>query len=273
MLCARKMKEATDLVSQGNKDFEDVLTQLEQQRQEMESARAEAERLRLETMKIKEQSEEYNAQFQKERERALEQARREAREIIEEARRTANAATEEIKALKKQLMDSADAQGINHRQAELRRTLNEAEANLRENLPQKDRPAPAINKDGSYELQAGIMKLTAKSNEIYLIEQQNPYKQKVARPAHSGREMKTAAFASEVDLRGMDTVEAICVLDRYLDEAMRSNLQSVRIIHGKGTGALRSAVQQSLRKNRFVKTFRLGVYGEGEDGVTIAEFV
>ena len=289
------LKEATDLVSQGNKDFEDVLTQLEQQRQEMESARAEAERLRLETMKIKEQSEEYNAQFQKERERALEQARREAREIIEEARRTANAATEEIKALKKQLMDSADAQGINQRQAELRRTLNEAEANLRENLPKKDRPAPtraiivgdtvellklgtkanviAINKDGSYELQAGIMKLTAKSNEIYLIEQQNPYKQKVARPAHSGREMKTAAFASEVDLRGMDTVEAICVLDRYLDEAMRSNLQSVRIIHGKGTGALRSAVQQSLRKNRFVKTFRLGVYGEGEDGVTIAEFV
>ena len=289
------LKEATDLVSQGNKDFEDVLTQLEQQRQEMESARAEAERLRLETMKIKEQSEEYNAQFQKERERALEQARREAREIIEEARRTANAATEEIKALKKQLMDSADAQGINQRQAELRRNLNEAEANLRENLPQKDRPAPtraiivgdtvellklgtkanviAINKDGSYELQAGIMKLTAKSNEIYLIEQQNPHKQKVARPAHSGREMKTAAFASEVDLRGMDTVEAICVLDRYLDEAMRSNLQSVRIIHGKGTGALRSAVQQSLRKNRFVKTFRLGVYGEGEDGVTIAEFV
>lgn len=289
------LKEATDLVSQGNKDFEDVLTQLEQQRQEMESARAEAERLRLETMKIKEQSEEYNAQFQKERERALEQARREAREIIEEARRTANAATEEIKALKKQLMDSADAQGINQRQAELRRNLNEAEANLRENLPKKDRPAPtraiivgdtvellklgtkanviAINKDGSYELQAGIMKLTAKSNEIYLIEQQNPYKQKVARPAHSGREMKTAAFASEVDLRGMDTVEAICVLDRYLDEAMRSNLQSVRIIHGKGTGALRSAVQQSLRKNRFVKTFRLGVYGEGEDGVTIAEFV
>ena len=289
------LKEATDLVSQGNKDFEDVLTQLEQQRQEMESARAEAERLRLETMKIKEQSEEYSAQFQKERERALEQARREAREIIEDARRTANAATEEIKALKKQLMDTADAQGINQRQAELRRTLNEAEANLRENLPQKDRPAPtraiivgdtvellklgtkanviAINKDGSYELQAGIIKLTAKADEIYLIEQQNPYKQKVARPAHSGREMKTAAFASEVDLRGMDTVEAICVLDRYLDEAMRSNLQSVRIIHGKGTGALRSAVQQSLRKNRFVKTFRLGVYGEGEDGVTIAEFV
>lgn len=288
------LKEATDLVSQGDKDFEDVLTQLEQQRQQMEAARLEAEHLRQETVKIKEQSEEYNAQFQKERERALEQARREAREIIEDARRTANAATEEIKALKKLLTDSADTQGINQRQAELRRSLNEAEANLRGEQVQRPRPAPtreiivgdtvellklgtkanviAINKDGTYQLQAGILKMTAKADEIYLLEQANAYKQKPVRPAHSGREMKMAAFAPEVDLRGMDTVEAICVLERYLDEAMRSNLQSVRIIHGKGTGALRAAVQQSLRKNRFVKTFRLGVYGEGEDGVTIAEF-
>lgn len=81
-----------------------------------------------------------------------------------------------------------------------------------------------------------------------------------------------ATLAPEIDLRGMDCVDAICVLDRYLDEAMRSNLPSVRIIHGKGTGALRNAVQQSLRNNRFIKKFRLGVYGEGEDGVTIAEF-
>jgi DNA mismatch repair protein MutS2 len=64
----------------------------------------------------------------------------------------------------------------------------------------------------------------------------------------------------------------VIVLERYMDEAMRGNVPSVRIIHGKGTGALRAAVQQSLRKNKFVKKFRLGVYGEGEDGVTIAEF-
>ena len=70
----------------------------------------------------------------------------------------------------------------------------------------------------------------------------------------------------------MDCVEAICVLDRYLDEAMRAKLSTVRIIHGKGTGALRAAVQQELKKNKFIKKFRLGQYGEGEDGVTIAEF-
>ena len=81
-----------------------------------------------------------------------------------------------------------------------------------------------------------------------------------------------SAMATEIDLRGMDAVEAVCVLERYLDEAMRCNLSSVRIIHGKGTGTLRTAVQQALRKNKYVKKFRLGIYGEGEDGVTIAEF-
>ena len=130
----------------------------------------------------------------------------------------------------------------------------------------------AINKDGSYQLQAGVLKLTAKPDEVYLLENDNPYAQKNPRPAHSGRQMKMSAMSSEVDLRGMDSVEAVCVMERYLDEAMRGNLPSVRVIHGKGTGVLRSAVHQSLRKNRFVKNYRLGVYGEGEDGVTIVEF-
>jgi DNA mismatch repair protein MutS2 len=130
----------------------------------------------------------------------------------------------------------------------------------------------AINKDGTYQLQAGILKLTAKADEIYLLENDNPYKEKKVRPAHSGREMKMTATPTEVDLRGMDSVEAICVLERYMDEAMRSHVQQVRIIHGKGTGVLRAAVHQELKKNKFVKKFRLGVYGEGEDGVTIAEF-
>ena len=288
------LKEAGDLVGKSDKDFEDVLSQLEQQRQQMENARLEAEKLKQETAKIKQQSEEYQAQLRKEKEKAMEAARREAQGIIEEARAAANLASEELKALRKQLQDSADPTGINQRQAELRRALNETEDRIRANQPEKARPQPtrgilvgdtvellklgmkasvlAINKDGTYQLQAGIMKLTAKPEEIYLLENENPYKSKGGRPAHSGREMKVAAMSSEVDLRGMDTVEAICVLDRYMDEAMRAKLSSVRIIHGKGTGALRQAVHQSLKRNKFVKKYRLGVYGEGEDGVTIAEF-
>ena len=288
------LKEADDLVGKSDKDFEDVLSQLEQQRQQMESARMEAERLKQETAKIKQQSEEYHAQLRKEKEKAMEAARKEAQYIIEEARAAANIASEELKALRKQLKDSADATGINQRQAELRRNLNEVEDKLRSSQPKQERPQPtrgvmvgdtvellklgtkasviAINKDGTYQLQAGILKITVRADEIYLLEQDNPYKQKHERPKHSGREMKMSAMASEVDLRGMDTLEAICVLERYLDEAMRSNISPVRIIHGKGTGALRAAVQQSLKKNKFIKKFRLGMYGEGEDGVTIAEF-
>ena len=288
------LKEASDLVGKSDKDFEDVLSQLEQQRQQMEAARLEAERLRRETENIKKQSEAYSAQLQKERDKAMEQARREAQEIIDDARRTANAASEELKALRKQLVDHADTQGINQRQSDLRKSLNDAQDRIHANQKEQKRPEPtrgiivgdtvellklgtkasviAVNKDGSYQLQAGILKLTAKAEEVYLLEHENPYKQKGGRPAHSGREMKLSAMSSEVDLRGMDAVEAICVLERYMDEAMRSNLQSVRIIHGKGTGVLRTAVHQSLRKNKFVKKFRLGVYGEGEDGVTIAEF-
>ena len=239
------LKEAVDLVGKNDRDFEDVLSQLESQRQQMEAARLEAETLRRQTEKIKLESEEYSIQIQKEK-------------------------------------------------AQLRRDLNEAESKLRTEQPVKQRQAPsrdvmvgdtvellklgtkasviAINKDGTYQLQAGIMKLTVKPDEVYLLENENPYKQKGGRPAHSGREMKLAAMPSEVDLRGMDSIEAVCVMERYLDEAMRANVSPVRVIHGKGTGTLRSAVHNALRKNKFIKKFRLGVYGEGEDGVTIVEF-
>ena len=287
------LKEADDLVGKSDKDFEDVLTQLEQQRQQMEAARMEAERLKRETAEIKAESEVYHAQLRREREKAMEAARREAAKIIEDARYAANLAAEEIKALKKQLLEGADTTGINQRQSQVRRVLNEAEEALHAQAPQQERPKPtraiivgdtveliklgtkasvlAVNKDGSLQLQAGIMKLTAKADEVYLLENANAYTPKPARPAHSGREMRMDAPNMEVDLRGMDTIEAVCVLERFIDGALRSNLPTIRIIHGKGTGAVRAAVHQSLKKNKFIKKFRLGVYGEGEDGVTIAE--
>lgn len=150
----------------------------------MELARQEAERLKQETAKIKQQNEEYQEQLRKEKEKAVESARREAQHIIDEARAAANIASEELKAMRKQLADSADVSGINQRQAELRRNLNEVEDKLRASQPKKERPKPtrgilvgdtvellklgtkasvlAINKDGTYQLQAGILKLTAK---------------------------------------------------------------------------------------------------------------
>ena len=288
------IKQARDMVSQSDKDFEDVLSQLESQRQQMESARQEAERLRAETAKIKEQSEDMQAQIQKERDKAVEKARQEAQYILEDARRAANQVSEELKQMRKQMKDSADIQGFNQRQAELRRGLNQAEDALREKQVVKERPKPSRepmpgdtvellkfgsratvlgkNKDGTYSLKAGIMNLTAKPEEIYLIENANKVQVK-NKPAPTGGEFRNSAMSQEIDLRGMDAIEAVCVLDRFLDDAMRNNLQTVRIIHGKGTGTLRAAVQEDLRRNKYIKKFRLGAYGEGEDGVTIAEFV
>ena len=203
------LKEADDLVGKSDKDFEDVLSQLEQQRQQMEAARAEAERLRQETEKIRRQSEEYSIQLQKEKDKAMEAARREAQQIIEDARRTANAAAEELKQLRKQLQDSADTAGINQRQAELRRSLNEAEAKLRTHRQEVQRPAPkrnvlvgdtvellklgtkasviAINKDGTYQLQAGILKMNANRMKFIFWRTTTPTRKRVVLPIPVGR--------------------------------------------------------------------------------------
>ena len=286
------IEDAHSMVSQNDVNFEDVLTQLEQQRQQMEQAKVEAEQLRMETEKQKEKSDEYYAQIKAERGKAVQQARKEAQYIIEDARRTANNVYEELKQLRKQAKDGAFVEGSNEKQAALRRSLNEAEGKLREKQEVRQRPAAsrairvgdtvellkfgskatvlAVNKDGSYQLQAGIMKVNAKPDEVYLLENETQAKAKKLMEGKV-RDLKSAA-QPELDIRGMAVDEALPVLDNFLDAAYMGNLPNARIIHGKGTGVLRKAVQDELRRCKYVKSFRLGVYGEGEDGVTIAEF-
>ena len=127
----------------------------------------------------------------------------------------------------------------------------------------------SVLKDGSYELQAGIMKVNARPDEVYLVEETKQQAKKIIE--RTKREFRNTPASSELDLRGMNADEAVAALSVFLDGAMLANLSSVRIIHGKGTGVLRKAVQEELKHNRAVKRYRLGVYGEGEDGVTIAE--
>ena len=285
------VEKAGSYVSENDKNFEDVLNQLEEQRAQMEQAKLEAERLKLETAQMKEQSERYYDEIKREREKAQRTARAEAQAIIDNARRTANEVADELKQLRRQMRDAADAQGVNEKQAELRRRLNEAEAAVAPAQKTAARPAPSrpirpgdtvevlrfgtraqvlsVNADGSYQLQAGIMKITAKPEEVALIEETKQQAKKlIERSQHAFRNTPTKA---ELDLRGMSADEAVATLAVFLDSAMLANLSQVRIIHGKGTGVLRKAVQEELRRNRAVKKFRLGVYGEGEDGVTIAE--
>lgn len=284
--------KARSLVSENDRNFEDVLNQLEQQRQQMEAAKLEAEKLRLRTEQVKAQSEEYLAQIQRERDKAMKTARAEAQALIDQARRVSGEVADEMKQLRKQLRDSADVQQTNAKQTELRKKLNDAEQALlgtQQSLPERPKSTRqikvgdtvellrfgtrasvlAINKDGSYQLQAGIMKVTAQPDEIYLIEETQQQAKKIIE--RSQRVFRNQGASSELDLRGMSADEAVATLSVFLDTAMLANLSSVRIIHGKGTGVLRKAVQDELKHNRAVKSYRLGVYGEGEDGVTIAE--
>ncbi|MBR2977924.1 MAG: endonuclease MutS2 [Oscillospiraceae bacterium] len=282
---------AKSLVSGSEVHFEEALDRLEQQRVQMEKAAQEAESLRLEAKKQQERSESYYQQILREREKAEQNAKREAQRIIDDARREADAVREELKQLRKQAQSGVDVFESNERQAQLRKKLNEAADKLHVPAAVKERSKPSrevrvgdlvellkfgtrakvlsVQKDGTFELQAGSMKLTAKKNEIYLLEKESNQVSRKPAPA-APRELRRAAD-SELDIRGMAADEAIPVLDQFLDQAILSSLVTVRIIHGKGTGVLRKAVQEHLRRCKHVKGFRIGVYGEGENGVTIAE--
>ena len=286
------ISEAGNLLSRNNQDFEDVIHQLHVQRMEMESAKEETVRIKAETERLREKSEEYYREMKAEREKALQKARKDAQLILDDARRTANAAADELKQLRKQLAENADVRGLNEKQAEIRKNINDAESRVMgserpaELRKSSRKPIPgdtvellkyntradvlSVSKDGIYTLQAGIMKVTAKENEIYLLDSVPKTNAKKIIEKTS-RQFHNEVGVPEVDLRGMTAGEASIVLAQFIDNAVMSRLPSVRIIHGKGTGVLRQTVHDDLRMNRLVKKFRLGTYGEGEDGVTIAE--
>ena len=285
--------DAKSLVSENDVSFEEVLSQLDAQRQAMEQARIQAEQMKLEMERAKKQSDEYTEEIKREREKAVSKARKEAQQIIDDARRSVNAAMDEIKQMKKQLRDAGAVDDMNLRQTELRRGLNEAEDRLRGDREETPKKVSArepkagdtvellklgtkatvlqVNKDHTLQIQAGIMKINVKPEEVYLIPEQEGQAQVKKLVERANRQLRTIAASPEVDLRGMSQDEAIAALDRYLDDAVLAKLPSVRIIHGKGTGVLRKAVQQHLKRSKRIKSVRLGVYGEGEDGVTIAE--
>ena len=287
------IEKAAARLDAENVRFEDVLTRLDQQRQEMEKERSEAKRLKLEMEQSAQKAREYREELEAERAKVVEKAQAEARAIIEEARAASDLALSELKEMKKR-QDKLDWQQVNDSRAESRRLLNEAERNIggpakEVEPPPPTRPAVAgdtvelvkmgtkatvlsVNKDGSLQLQAGILKISAKQDEVRVVEGETE-SQKATRKiiARAERTIRTAAVPSQVDLRGMMTDEAIAVLERFLDTAMMGKLETVTIIHGKGTGAVRNAVRTYLKRSRYIKSFRPGRYGEGEDGVTVAE--
>ena len=291
------IQKAADRIDAENVRFEDVLSQLDIQRQAMEREKEKAAQLRREMEQAKVQADEYRARIEEERRKATEKAQAEARAIINEARDTADRVFRELNDMRRRQEREGAALDDNQRRADLRRQLNEAEDALGD--ARADLPAPppsrdavagdtvellktgtqaevvAVNRDGTLQLQAGILKVKARQDEVRVLEEatarkKQSEKDKKRHAASVKHEFRAAAAKSEIDLRGMMADEALSELDRFLDDALLGKLETVRIIHGKGTGALRKAVREHLKRSRYVKDFRPGVYGEGEDGVTVA---
>ena len=286
--------KAADRLNAENVRFEDVLSTLDQQRQEMEKEREVARKLKIEMEQSAAKAREYRKQLEKEREKAVEKAQAEARAIIQEARDASDLVFAELKEMRKQQRKQEDWQHVNDRRVAARQLLNDAERGI--GGPAQELEAPpatrdavvgdtvellsmgtkatvlAVNKDGSLQLQAGILKISAKQKEVRVVEgdtqAEKERKRIIRRAEHT---LRTAAVPSQVDLRGMMTDEAIMVLDQFLDTALMGKLESVTVVHGKGTGAVRKAVRDHLKRSRYVKSFRPGRYGEGEDGVTVVE--
>ena len=285
------IEKAAARLDAENVRFEDVLTKLDQQRQEMEKERTEARRLKLEMEQSAAKAREYRERLEAERAKVVEKAQAEARSIIQEARAASDLAISELKELKKR--KDLDWQQVNDGRAEARRLLNEAERGIGGPVQEPEAPPPtrearagdtvelvsmgtkasvlSVNKDGTLQLQAGILKISARQSEVRVVEGETQ-SQKEARKIiqRAERTLRTAA-PREVDLRGMMTDEAVAALESFLDTAMLGKLETVTIIHGKGTGAVRNAVRTYLKRSRYVKAFRPGRYGEGEDGVTVVE--
>lgn len=278
--------------------FEDVLTQLEEKRQRLERAQSEADRLWQQCEEDARKARTFREQMEKAKENARSKGEAEAKRIVREAQAKVDAIFAELDELRRQQQKRADFQQMNDARANVRRGLNEAEALVRsresdpEPIPAPSRPIrvgdqvelPGVNRaaevltvnaDGSLVLQAGKMKMTVKRGQVRLLETaeeiQKKKKQQSRAQSSSPKIQLASRAASELDIRGYETLEAESVVDNYIDSAVMAKLGSVTIIHGKGTGALRKAVHEILRRNKAVKSFRLGRYGEGEAGVTIVE--
>ena len=275
--------------------FEDILTQLEEKRQALEKREQEADRLLRQREEDARKAREFRDQMERAKDNARSRGEAEAKRILRDARAAADQVFQELSEMRKAQARADRALNENEARAALRRTLNEAEEAVskrdarQEPIPKPSRPIRAgdlvefpgvrqpaevvsVGKDGTLQLKAGILKMKAKADEVRLIEDDERAARKktpsVTIRQNADRALRASA-ARELDIRGMETLEAESVVENFLSAAVMGKLETVTIIHGKGTGALRKAVHDILRRNKAVKSFRLGVYGEGESGVTV----
>ena len=276
---------AKELLSSESIRFEDVIANAEYHRQVAEKERELAAQAAQETIRLRDEAEKLRKEMEEKRENAMRKAREDAKRVLENARRESESILSDLKRMKKNA-SAPDAEA-----AALRRQLEKSIDGLSEGLarPMDDAGAPpktlkpgdrvkiltlgsegtvlsVPNAKGEVELQAGVMKFKAHISQLRLVRETAP-KQKASVKTQTGAMTRTVSM--ECDVRGMALDEALAAVDQYLNEAVMAGLNEVSIIHGKGTGVLRSGIQQHLRRHMLVKEFRLGVYGEGESGVTV----
>ena len=284
----RIVDRAGELVNEENSSFEQVIERLEERRREMENeleAARKAARQARETMR---QSEARQAEAGQRAKREIDQAREEASRIVQKTRQQADALLNELDELRRQQSKALSAE----QKARLRSGLRELESSadpVRKRrrdgyqLPRELRPGDSVvifdidkaatvleaPKDGQVLVQAGIIKTRVQVENLRLSGEGQKAKAKPGRSVT--KNVSAPEIATSLDLRGMNVEEGLMEVDAFLDRAARSHVPQVTIIHGKGTGVLRAAVQQHLRRCSQVKSFRLGAFGEGESGVTVVE--
>ena len=290
------IQSAKEHISSEKTRFEDVVSRLEEQRQELERQNELAKEAKQEAEKARQEVKNANKILFEQREKELEKARAEARTIVERVQVDANALIAELNSIRKQ-KDSDDFRSkvsgaksiVGTGLDKLSKTAGSFQRDKNEGykLPRQLKPGDTVlivdidkkgvvmdEPDGSgvVTVQAGIIKTRVNINRLRL-EEPVSHTQIKGRSTNQTPKSESAGRAGsrEVDLRGMNVEEAIIEVDKLLDNSVFSNVSTVTLIHGKGTGVLRSGIHAHLRKHKNVKSFRLGAYGEGEAGVTIVE--
>ena len=287
--------EAAKLISEENTRFEDVVDTLQKTRLEMEKEKEKTAEMQNEIDEIKKKAENELSLAKQKGETQILMAQNEAKRILENAKRAAASLMMELDRLKREQSNEKNASEMARKaKAALKQHLNTIDDMTYEKndfdgddddyvLPRPlktgdnvfvktlgtEAEVVSLDKNGNAEVKAGVMKMKVKASELRLLApKKKPKKQSLYR---SVKEKSLPSGKSSVDLRGESVEEAIADLDMFIDGVLRSGLNELTIIHGKGTGTLRRAIQQHLKDHPNIKSYRTGVYGEGEEGVTIAE--
>lgn len=290
------IERAKELVSSESTRFEDVVDKLEGTRLEMEEEKRRLESERRDLAEKTALADKKLKEADSVMERELDKARGEALRLSENAKRQAGALMIEVEKLRKELKEAKDPAELARRAksamkkglSELDRSINPVTASIYDNedytLPRalkvgdtvfiteigKEGTVDALpDKNGSVAVSTGLMRMRADIKKLRLVEKQKKKPSATISRAKGVESSLTASAENRCDLRGMTVDEALFTLDSFIDQMLLRNISEFTVIHGKGTGALRAAVQKHLKNCRFVKAFRLGVYGEGENGVTI----